>query len=187
MVPDSRWLDMLKASGWQQFAVAVTCTVFVWAVHWGMIPNPPQWMIFAAFFGAVLFWLLTVTSIVAEFLRSEVVQQLIADAIRTRWEQRWLRNYIPTMSIREKEIIAYLLAKNQRTFVADRDGGYAMPLISHKIVVRALQPGQVFTGANTPFVVPDHIWKTLNQRRADFPTDTVDLNHEPWRVHWMAR
>jgi hypothetical protein len=42
--------------------------------------------------------------------------------------------------------------------MAASDGGYAAPLLSRKIVVLALTPGQHFTHEQAPTAVPDRIW-----------------------------
>ena len=36
--PDPRWLELLKASGWQTVAIAVAVGVFLLAAHWGWLP-----------------------------------------------------------------------------------------------------------------------------------------------------
>ncbi|HSZ75695.1 MAG TPA: super-infection exclusion protein B [Rhizomicrobium sp.] len=189
MTPDPKWLEILKASGWQSLAIAIACTSFLWIEHSGWVPKPPDWTFSAALFGALLFGCLTVASFITAVLKFFPIQEFIIDEIITRREQKWLRNYIPNMTDREKEILAYLLVKNQRTFIAAQDGGYAMPLISHRIVIRALQPGQVFSSENTPFVIPNHMWKTLNEHREKFLTHSIEpsANYEPWRVPWMER
>jgi hypothetical protein len=97
---------------------------------------------------------------------------------------------IPQMTPREREIIGYLLAKNQRMFTNTADGGYANTLISKKIVVCALLPGQVFTQFEVPFEVPQHVWNVLVKHKAEFPytpPKAGGAEPHPWRVHWNVR
>jgi len=93
------------------------------------------------------------------------------------------------MTLREKTIIGYLLHHNQKMFTGADDGGYAITLISRKIVVRALQGGQVFYGEQTPYAIPDNIWDVLVAHKDQFPYDPPKEKPEvhPWRVSWMAR
>jgi hypothetical protein len=113
----------------------------------------------------------------------------MAHWIAIRREQAHLRGYIPSMTDKEREIIGYLLAKNQKLFIAAQDGGYAMPLISQRIVKIALQPGQTYSFEHTPMVIPDHLWEVLVAHRDRFPYSSLGGNHEPdpWRIPWMMR
>jgi hypothetical protein len=38
MTPDPRWLEILKASGWQTAAIAIACGALLWANHEGWLP-----------------------------------------------------------------------------------------------------------------------------------------------------
>jgi hypothetical protein len=49
-------------------------------------------------------------------------------------DKRMVREYIPFMNEQERAIIAYLLARNEKTFEADSDGRRAASLLSHGIV-----------------------------------------------------
>jgi hypothetical protein len=104
--------------------------------------------------------------------------------------QRETGAYIPYMTAKEREIIAYLLAHNQKMFTNTPDGGHANTLISKGIVVSALRPGQTFTYYEMPFAVPDYIWTVLAEHRQEFPYTSPEPGEgelHPWRVHWMAR
>ena len=54
-----------------------------------------------------------------------------------------VQKYISLMTPKEREIIGYLLAKNQRMFTYKLDGGYASTLISRNIIRCALQHRQM--------------------------------------------
>jgi hypothetical protein len=109
-----------------------------------------------------------------------------------RQEKKAVSDYIPHMTPKEKEIIGYLLANNQKTLEADQDGGYANTLISRRIIVLYGQKGQMFRGTHTPMIVPDHVWEVLVKHKSDFPYATPKLTPgavepPPWRIPWMAR
>src|ERR1700730_13371843 len=96
---------------------------------------------------------------------------------------------IAQMTPTECEIISFLLAKNQRVFTNTIDAGYANTLISKKIVVCALLPGQAFTQFEVPFEVPGHIWAVLMKHKAEFPytpPKAGESERHPWRVPWNA-
>ena len=112
-----------------------------------------------------------------------------AESPKTR-AQRVVAEYIPYMTPKERDIIAYLLAHNQKMFTNTPDGGYANTLISKGIVVCALRRGQTSTYFEMPFEVPDHVWSVLAEHRAEFPYTSPEPSGtapHPWRVHWMAR
>ena len=103
-----------------------------------------------------------------------------------RDHKRWVLEYIPYMTEHERVIIAYLLARNQKVITAESDGGHANTLISKKILVRAILPGQIFFASDVPFVVPDHIWEVLSAHKESFPYNPGDYDEPyPWRKSWM--
>ena len=92
------------------------------------------------------------------------------------------------MTSEEREIISYLLAKNQKMFTYTMDGGYAITLISKGIVVCALGPGQAYSTWEVPFAVPDDVWDVLMKNKAEFPyTPGEEDKPYPWAIPWMAR
>lgn len=97
---------------------------------------------------------------------------------------------LPYMTAKEREIVAYLLAHNQKMFTNTPDGGYANTLIAKGMVISAARPGQVCTFQDTPFAIPDNVWSVLVDHRDEFPYVESESGNEvpyPWRVHWMAR
>jgi hypothetical protein len=170
VTPDPKWLEILKASGWQTTALAAAFGCFLLLLHFGLL-NPPHEPIVTAF--------ATLAFLVCGFLATASIAHAAAklfqptarfiDWRRQRQQRQNVRNYIPHMTSQEKQIIAYLLAKNQKTITADQDGGYASTLISRGILVLALQRGQVFRGSDTPFAVPDYIWDELTRHKEQFP------------------
>jgi hypothetical protein len=94
------------------------------------------------------------------------------------------------MNEHDKEIIAYLLAKNQKAFTAAADGGYAITLMGEGIVKVTLRPGQPYHADDVPMRIPDHVWDVLVRHNDQFPySPRKDGKTEPypWRVHWMLR
>jgi hypothetical protein len=145
-------------------------------------------MVLAGTFAFLITAFLTLASFIVALVRFVPVQHWIVHWINGIRSRRAIRNYIPHMTPKEREIIAYLLGHNQKMFTAAQDGGYATTLLSRGIVVIALRPGQVFLGEDTPMAIPDDVWKVLVQHKSDFPiTDEVKDGPHPWRVHWMAR
>jgi hypothetical protein len=93
------------------------------------------------------------------------------------------RSYIPHMSAKEKEIVAYLLVANEKSFTAAADGGHAVTLISRGIGVRHMIPGQQALSDDVPFGIPDNVWAVLEKNKDKFPVGTVDFNEPyPWRM-----
>ena len=45
MTPDPRWLEILKASGWQRAAIAIACGALLWANHRGWLPPFDLWIV----------------------------------------------------------------------------------------------------------------------------------------------
>lgn len=94
--------------------------------------------------------------------------------------------HLDTLSQKEREILGWLLARNQRNFMGDADGGYAAGLIGNRLVQPNLPPHGAARLNDFPYTIPDFVWKELKRREADFP-DTHDGDAYPWRVPWMAR
>ena len=91
-----------------------------------------------------------------------------------------VREYIPYMTKKDRDIIGYLLHHKQKMFQTGSDGGYATPLISKGIVRRAAKGGQVVDLLSVPFEIPDHVWAVLEEHRKDFPYLPPRDKHPPW-------
>jgi hypothetical protein len=165
---------------WQPHCVAASRQI---------IPSAEAWEIRAAAFGFLLFGSPWLANVVAALLQFFPPAPWLARWIAIRREQAHLRAYIPNMTDKEREIVGYLLEKNQKLFIAAQDGGYAMPLVSQRIVRIALQPGQTYDFEHTPMVIPDHLWEVLVAHKDRFPSSLTRGDHEPhpWRIPWMAR
>jgi hypothetical protein len=118
MTLDPRWLEILKASGWQMAALAAACGVFLLIAHWGWLPPLDPWMIPLAAIGFLIFGFLTVASAISATLKFFPVQTWLLHWIYRA--KRAVREYIPHMTEQERTIVGYLLAKNQKMFTAAR-------------------------------------------------------------------
>lgn len=94
------------------------------------------------------------------------------------------------MTEEEKQIIAYLLHKNQKTFTASSDGGHGATLLSRGVIVITAKAGQHIDMEDVPMAIPDHYWDVLSANKAHFPYQPVRKDGyevHPWRVNWMCR
>jgi hypothetical protein len=189
---DPKWLEILKASGGQSAAAAFACGALLLIAHWGWLPPLDTWVVVAASFGLLLFGSLAFVAFVTALHKAFPIREWIIHYVNEARFNKAVRNYIPHMTPKEREIIGYLLANNQKQFTADQDGGYATSLISRKIILYAYQPGQVFRGTDVPMRIPDNVWEILKERQSEFPYNPPKLRPgevepPPWRIHWMAR
>ena len=183
MAADPRWLEILKAGGGQAAAAAIACGLFLLAASKEWMPPPEPWMIHGAVFGLALFGLLAVVAVASAANRLFPVRVWFLHYYNRRQRKRLAEAYIPHMTPKEREIIGYLLNKNQKMFTAAHDGGYAVTLISRGIIIRALQGGQGFYQDDTPFAVPDEIWEVFVAHKDKFPYTRDDEEYvtHPWR------
>lgn len=184
MTFDWKWFDtFLKTSGPKTAAVAFACGAFLLVAHWNWIPPLDRLVVQAVWFALLLTASLSVSSIASSvngFLQPRV---WIVRWSKLRSERHAVRDYIPHMQDREREIIGYLLAKNQKMFSAEADGGYAAPLLSRGIVRIAVRPNQHVALMDVPMVIPDHIWEVLVEHKDQFPnTPPKKGDAHPWRV-----
>lgn len=191
MTPDPKWLEMLKASGWQAIALAAAFGMTLLVTRIGWIVSPHPWFTAFCVLAFLICLLLTLARIghaISEWLQFRV---WLTRWMQERYQRKVVRAYIPFMTEKEKRIVAYLLAKNQKMITAEQDGGNAVTLIARGILIRAMRPGQTVGLTDVPFVVPDHIWDELASKRDSFPytpakrQDGIELL--PWRVPWMAQ
>jgi hypothetical protein len=186
MVPDPRWLEILKASGWQTAAVAAACGFFLLIAHWGWLPPLEAWMIHLAAIALLICGFLAVASIISAASKIFPVQVWLLHRLNSYRAKRAVRDYIPHMTERERTIIGYLLAKNQKMLTAASDGGYATTLISRGIICLALKPGQRADMFDVPMMVPDDVWNVLIENKDQFPYSFTpknrgDVERHPWR------
>jgi hypothetical protein len=187
---DPKWLELLKASRPQAAALSVACIVLLASPRLGLVNSLPEWLILPVLFVGVLSAGLTIFSLSSSAYKFFPLHIWFLHYRKLRLERDAMAEYIPHMGPKEREIISYLLHHNQKTIMADLDGGYAAPLISRRILVRALQPGQAFSQSNTPFIIEDHIWGVLMKHKDSFQYKAPkrdEAQGHPWRIPWMAR
>jgi hypothetical protein len=191
MSADPRWLGILKASGWQTTALAAAAALTLYLNATKRFPTPlDSWVTQTAEVSLLVFGCLSLASIGSSIVKaSSGPRASLARRWAIRKAQHQVERDISSMTAREREIIGYLLAKNQKMFDYTADGGDANTLISKQIVVCALLPGQSYTNYGVPFKVPDHVWDVLMKHRAEFPApeETEKPQPYPWTIHWMAR
>jgi hypothetical protein len=155
-----------------------------------IIPSAENWEIRVAALGFILFGVLWFFNIVASVISFCQPRQWLAHWISIHRKKREVINYIPYMTSDEREIIAYLLANNMKTFKADADGGKATTLLSRGIVITHALPNQCLDFQNVPMTIPDPFWDVLQLHKDQFPYtppkgDKVELH--PWRASLVER
>lgn len=186
--PDPKWLEILKASGWQTTALTTACLIFLFLSHIGMLPVLPDWALLAISFAAIICGCLAFASWCSTAYKFFPIHKWFLHWLSIRRSKRGLRAYIPYMTPKENEIISYLLAKNMKTFLAEANGGHASTLLSRGIVIVLAQRGQQIDTENVPMTIPDHLWDVFMEYKTKFlHTQTDDNEPYPWRVDWMER
>lgn len=159
------------------FAAAAWILLYI---HMRGLTPLPAGVIAQAWIVAILCTCLALTSFVTSlWSRIAGLWQHYRDKRRTQTELKFL-------TPKEREIIAYLLAKQQRVFEVLPDGEEARSLMAKGFVVRtARRPPTVHRDITVE--VPPHVWEVLIRNRSRFPCQTPDPETRPWRTHWMAR
>jgi hypothetical protein len=193
MGADPKWLEILKASGWQTTALTAAAAVTLYLNAKKLFPTPlDSWVIQTAEVSLIVFGFLSLFSIGPHITKTvNIIASMLAQRLVVRRAQRQVAKSIPSMTTKEREIIGYLLAKNQKMFDYTADGGGANTLISKRIVVCALLPGQSYTDLGVTFKVPEHVWDVLAKHKAEFPYTPPKAGEKtepyPWAIPWMAR
>ncbi len=188
---DPKWLEILKASGWQTTALTLACIAIIVLIKQEIIPtgNSPLWIAIPSIF-ALIFGFLSLAAIGDAFVKTFRPNKRIMQWIWRRNKAKEVSNFIPYMTDDDRKIIGYLLYHKQKTFQADSDGGYAAPLISKGFINVACKQGQVYDPSRTPFEIPDYIWQVLEQNKSSFPYKPPkkgETEKHPWAIPWMVR
>src|SRR5262249_51368562 len=104
MTPDPKWLEILKASGWQTAAIAIACGLFLLIAHWGWLPPLEPWMIQLAAISLLISGFLALASLISTTLRFFPVQKWFLHWVNTNRAKRSVRDYIPHMTENEISI-----------------------------------------------------------------------------------
>jgi hypothetical protein len=183
VIPDPKWLEILKAGGGTTLALALACGIFLFSAHWGWLPALDPWMTQAAAFGLLVFGFLTIAACGSALYKHFPVLEWVAHHINDGCTKQEVRDYIPYMNPHERRIIGYLIANNQKQFTGEADGGHAATLIACGIVISTLQsnPNQIISEINVPMRIPDLIWDVLIAHKDQFPNPGVQV--PPWLRH----
>ena len=150
---DPKWLEILKASGWQTTALAIACILIVVLIKKDFIPttNSPLWIAVPSI-GAVIFGCLSLAAMGNALAKAIKLGMRIDQWRLKRQKIIEVREYIPYLTDEDREIIGYLLYHNQKMFQTNQDGGYAAPLISKGIIKASRRHGQVFDPLRVPWM-----------------------------------
>jgi len=166
MTPDPRWLEILKASGWQTAAISVGCGVLLWASHAGWLPPFEPWLVQLVAAAMVLCGLLALGS----FISNATIH--IGKWIDEFREWRSLRHSIKTLNAEESAFLKGQLQKGETTtqlhpfnaggiprFV-QRAGMYQGLEDKNIVTVRAADPqGKIMT-----ITIRKNAWKQLKKQ-----------------------
>ncbi len=186
---DPKWLELLKATGWQNLGLAVACAAFIYLVKTHFIPatDDPLWIAIPTI-GALICSGLAVAagaSSLTGFLTPIVRRQFS----RSRY-RKMVKEFIPHMTAQDRAIIGYLLYHIQKTFQTISDGGYAAPLIGKGIIRIAAVSGQHLDMNWVPFEIVEDAWIVLSKEREPFPYQppaSGEKESHPWAIPWMVR
>jgi hypothetical protein len=147
----------------------------------------PAGVVVSALIVTVLCTCLALTSLVARIWNaSGGLRQHLAEMFHQYRDKKRIQRELDYLIPKERKIIAYLLAKQQRVFEVLRDGEQAATLIAKGFVVPTTRkPPAVLRDITVE--VPPHIWDVLIKNRAKFPYEAPDSEAHPWRTHWMNR
>jgi hypothetical protein len=189
MNADPKWLEILKASGWQTAALTAAGIGLLYLNAAKKLPVPlDSWKLQTAEVCVAVFGFLSLFSIGPHVLKAlNRLWSLFAKRWAIRREKQRVEKEIPSMSKKEREIIGFLLANNEKMFDYTIDGGAANTLISKRIVVCAMLPGQSALAYGVTFKIPDHVWDVLVKHKAEFPNTWKAGEPFPYAISWMAR
>lgn len=190
----SRLFELLKASGWQTIMLAAAAGLLLFLSNKKYLPPLSDTVISATWIVMFICGALAAASIGAGL-------QGLAGHLWKRWQvrrarkaaEKQFRDYIPFLTDRERQILGYLLAKNQKTFVGDEDGGYAATLIARRFIQYIGVRGQTYDLDKCPLAVPDYIWNVMVEHKDQFPHTPVlsegrsGSEVQPWRIPWTVR
>ena len=77
VVPDPKWLALLKATGWQTAGLAAACGVFLWLTNNGTLPKPDTWVIQVVAFAGLICAGLALGSLLSNLFRFFPLQILL--------------------------------------------------------------------------------------------------------------
>jgi hypothetical protein len=180
----SKTLATLDAiSGYTYVALAAAAALIIFApsplgVDFGPIRKDWGGWIAACM---VIFALLALAKI-ARAIHPMIVNEWIARADRRAraMEQADVLDHLSTLSLDERDILAYCLANNERSIVSNYLNAPLTMLVTKGIFQMA--PNPIFTPMQVPYMIPNFVWRELQNRRAEFP-----LRRRNDGTSWMRR
>lgn len=179
--------DILKAGTLPALAVALAAGALLLGFDRGVVPIPGDSYIFATWAALAIGTTLTLTGALKALSNFVKPSVWIVHLRNKRDRERKAEEHIKYMTERDRDIIAYLLHHNQKTFSGAMDGGYARELIALGLIDRATRPGYAFSPEDIPFSVNEQAWRVFERHRDRFPYRGDDDKPLPWRVPWELR
>ena len=124
MSADAKWLDLLKANGWQFGCLAAAAWIVVFADKAGLLPVAldatfKQATMLAAFALTAL-WVASIASSASNWSQAPIA--MVKDRFDRRAHAKAVRDYIPYMTEEERAVVAQLLHENRKSFTGENDG-----------------------------------------------------------------
>ncbi|MBL9049142.1 MAG: super-infection exclusion protein B [Tabrizicola sp.] len=186
---DPRWLEILKASGWQLFAIAFALSSFWFLLYLEYLPPiDSPWVVYGLPLAILVSVGLSLVSLL-EFVSRKVGAQIAENTKKKRVlkdienKRQRFQSYLPHLTETELRILRYLFQQNQKTFVADVTADLASTLYNQGFVTLAVLPGQQVSVLSSTFTVPDYVWDVMVENRKMFDKPKIELgyrNKRPW-------
>ncbi|TIL23674.1 MAG: hypothetical protein E5Y88_22375 [Mesorhizobium sp.] len=187
-------LEYLKTAGWQTTSIAAATALFLYLSKAGTLPPLDAFSTLVAWIILFLSGALSVAAVAGGAQRGlEAAWKVFQRRQARRGEEQSFRSYVPFLTEKERQILGYLFAHKQKTFVADRDGGYAGTLIARRIIRYIGVPGQTYDLNKCPLAVADCVWKVMEEQPESFPHSPIlsdggdKVEVEPWWIPWQLR
>jgi len=147
----------------------------------------PAGVVVAALIGGVLCTCLALTSLLAYLWNTtKGLRQHFVEMFHHYRDKKRIQTELDYLTVEERVIIAYLLAKQQRVCEVLPDGEQAATLIAKGFVVWTVRkPPAIHRDITVE--VPAHVWDVLVRNSARFPYEPPKPETHPWRTPWMAR
>ena len=149
--------------------LALACLAFMILARFNLFHIEP-WMTTAAVAAMLAFGALWLASVGKGIVETVPIHHWVQDWFTIRRVKREVVDYIPFMTPKEKQIIAYLLHKNQKSFDCAADFGHAASLAGRKIVTFNAFRGQQARESSVPAKIPDYVWRCWWRTATSFPT-----------------
>ena len=166
------------------FAAAAWILLYV---HRRSLMPLPAGAVVSALIAAVLCTCLVLAALLSYLWNTtKGVRQHLVETFHHYRDKKRIQTELDYLIPKEREIIAYLLAKQQRLFEVLPDGEQAATLISKGFVVCTARKSPA-VHRDITVEVPAHVWDVLVKNRAKFPYEAPKPERHPWRTQWMVR